>query len=302
MMIEKLLNLNVNTHITAWVLNFLTEREQYVRVNNTLSLNKTINTGAPQGCVLSPSLYTIYTNDYQSKHTSVNALKFADDTAILGLIQTSEKDYFEEIEHFVKWCTENYLTLNVKKTKEIIIDFRILKEPITNLQIHGEVVEILNSYKYLGLTLDNKINWHSYIEVLCKKIHKRLFLLKKLRSFNVSKKILINFYRAIIESVINFGINCWGGSITASDKYKINKLIKRSEGIIGERQDKIEDIYNKVSIKKAKQILDDITHPLYKEYLKSGRSGRYLTVKTKTERLRNSFIPITSKMLSACKL
>ena len=66
-MIKKLKDLNVRNDIIAWVLEFLTRRRQYVKLNESLSELVQINTGAPQGCVLSPTLYTFYTNDYRSK-------------------------------------------------------------------------------------------------------------------------------------------------------------------------------------------------------------------------------------------
>ena len=57
-------------------------------------------------------------------------LKFADDTVIQGLISSeNENVYRESINWFVQWCEEYFLLLNVKKTKELIIDFRIKKSP-----------------------------------------------------------------------------------------------------------------------------------------------------------------------------
>ena len=66
-MVHKLKYLNLRNDTIAWVLEFLTHRRQYVKLNDSLSELVQINTGALQGCVLSPTLYTIYTNDYRSK-------------------------------------------------------------------------------------------------------------------------------------------------------------------------------------------------------------------------------------------
>ena len=61
---------------------------------------------------------------------------------------------------FVQWCDENNLILNTGKTKELIIDFRIKKAPVTPVLIKGEAIEIVDSYKYLGdiLTSNNSYN------------------------------------------------------------------------------------------------------------------------------------------------
>ena len=54
-------------------------------------MSSTISTGAPQGCVLSPLLFFLYTNNYISSHPSVKVLKFADDTTVVGLIQDGDE-------------------------------------------------------------------------------------------------------------------------------------------------------------------------------------------------------------------
>ena len=189
-MVQKLKDLNVRNDIIAWVLEFLTHRRQYVKLNDSLSEMVQINTGAPQGCVLSPTLYTIYTNDYRSHKNNTILIKFVDDSTIQGLLCDSEDFYFEEVKFFVGWCEKNFLMLNVKKTKEMIIDFRITKNLRRQLEINDESVETVGSYKYLGFKIDNKLNWHARVDVLCNKLNTRLFFLKKLKSFHVNESIL----------------------------------------------------------------------------------------------------------------
>ena len=125
--------MNVPITFIAWILDYLTFRPQFVKLpifarspkqSYVLSDVMFTNTGAPQGTVLSPFLFTIYTTDCRHRNASCPIIKFADDTSQTALI-TSNNDiiYRNEVEYFIKWCEDNFLLLNARKTKEIIIDF-----------------------------------------------------------------------------------------------------------------------------------------------------------------------------------
>ncbi|KAK3545648.1 hypothetical protein QTP70_009096 [Hemibagrus guttatus] len=124
-LLNKLTQLTVPTYICQWITSFLTDRQQQVRLGKLTPNTHTISTGAPQGCVLSPLLFSLYTNDCTSKSPSVKLLKFADDTTIIGLIQDGDESaYIQEVEQLAVWCSHNNVELNTLKTVEIIVDFR----------------------------------------------------------------------------------------------------------------------------------------------------------------------------------
>ena len=66
----------------------------------------------------------MYTNSCRSAYLNNHYFKYADDTALVGLLSDDETDYRSDIDHFVSWCVANCLELNVVKTKELVIDFR----------------------------------------------------------------------------------------------------------------------------------------------------------------------------------
>ena len=92
-------------------------RSQCVKVGEHVSNTISINTGAPQGCVLSPLLYTLYTHDCSASLPTNYIIQFADDTTILGLITNNETAYKEETELLAEWCKKHNLVLSIKKTK-----------------------------------------------------------------------------------------------------------------------------------------------------------------------------------------
>ena len=137
-------------HILLLVLNFLTDRVQRVFVNGLMSQAIISNTGSPQGCVLSPLLFIMYTDSCRASQQGSFLVTFSDDTALLSLLQGPQSDHGSALTSFTEWCEDNHLDLNVIKTKELIIDFRKNSEdPIASI-IHGEEVQIVDTYKYLA--------------------------------------------------------------------------------------------------------------------------------------------------------
>ncbi len=125
LLLPKLTRLSVPTSICQWINSFLTDRLQLVSLGKYTSSNRTISTGAPQGCVLSPLLFSLYTNNCTFIDPSVKLLKFADDTTPISLIQEGDKSaYKQEVKELAVWCSRNNLELNTLKTVEMIVDFR----------------------------------------------------------------------------------------------------------------------------------------------------------------------------------
>ncbi|KAK3517048.1 hypothetical protein QTP70_033835 [Hemibagrus guttatus] len=120
----KLSDLGICTSICSWITDFLTNKPESVRLGNHISSTLILNTGIPQGCVLSPLLYSLFTHDCVPWHNSKMFINYEDNTTVVGRISNNDElAYCEEIQSLSAWCSMNNLTLNATKTKELIVDF-----------------------------------------------------------------------------------------------------------------------------------------------------------------------------------
>ncbi len=95
-LINKLNLLGLKNSLGNWILDFLTGRPQSVRVGCNTSSNTTLSTGAPQGCELSPLLFTLLTHHCTAKFGSNHIIKFADATSVIGLISNNDETHYRE--------------------------------------------------------------------------------------------------------------------------------------------------------------------------------------------------------------
>ncbi|KAK3538384.1 hypothetical protein QTP86_001555, partial [Hemibagrus guttatus] len=227
---DKLFQLNVPDSMCGWITDLLTDRRQFVRLGTHVSDLQHISTGSPQGCVLSPLLFSLYTNGCTSGHQSVKLLKFADDTTLIGLISDgNESAYRGEIDRLVSWCSTNNLELNSLKTVEMTVDFRKDPAPRPPVILCDSPVSSAESFCFLGTTITKELKWAQNISSLTKKAQQRMYFLRQLKKFLLPVKMLVNFYTAIIESVLTSSITVWFAAATARDKAKLQRVIHSAE-------------------------------------------------------------------------
>ena len=298
LLLTKLINMNINSNIILWIHSFLCDRLQYVKMCDVKSNVIVTNTGAPQGCVLSPILFSIYTADIRSTLPSCKIYKYADDTAIVGLCDDNDLMYRDICSDFVRYCDNNYLNLNVRKTKELIVDFRSRPNIVhIPLVIKDEIVECVDEYKYLGTIIDSKLNFHNNVSTIYKKVNKRLYFLRTLYHIKIDTKIMSLFYTSVIESVLCFCINVWSGNCTLKDRNMLSKLIRRVQRM-GVLTVSLNDLCNLHCIKTCKKIIRDKTHPLNNHYEKMPSGRRYRSLSCKGKRYHSSFVPTSLRILN----
>ena len=237
-LINNLRTLGLNTSLCNWILDFLTGRPQVVRVGNNISATLILNTEAPQGCV--------FTHDCTARHNSNTIIKFTDDTTVVGLItDNDETAYMEEVRDLAVWCQDNNLSLNVIKTKEMIVDYRKRKTEHAPILIDGAEVEQVESFKFLGVHITNKLTWSKHTKTVAKRAQQKLFPLRRLKRFGMGPQIFKRFYSYILESILTGRITAWYGNCAASDRKALERVVCMAQYITGAKLPAIQDLYTR---------------------------------------------------------
>ena len=212
-----------------WFHSYLSYRQQLVYTPTSTSLPQVLNYGVPQGSVLGPLLFLLYINDMPFASNIINFILFADDTTGLYKSHTLN-DLFvtmnSELDKLNCWFAANKLKLNIDKTKWILFSTR-QKLPFFQLDSSSHIININNSNieqalstKFLGLHLDNHLNFKQHISQTHLKITKGIYLLRRASQF-LPIETLKTLYSTLILPHLSYGLLCWGGVCKSNSKFKI---------------------------------------------------------------------------------
>uniref|UniRef100_A0A3Q2ZZP0 Reverse transcriptase domain-containing protein n=1 Tax=Kryptolebias marmoratus TaxID=37003 RepID=A0A3Q2ZZP0_KRYMA len=297
---EKLGHLGFSNRLRNWLLDFLTDRSQSVRIGQYTSDVINLSTGSPQGCVLSPLLFTLMTHDCAPRFATNHIVKFADDTMVVGLItDDNDLDYREEVEQLVVWCRENSLILNVDKTKEMIVDFRKNRPSHAPLLINSSAVEVVSSTKFLGVHITNDLSWTVNTASLVKKAQKRLYFLRRMRRAYLPPPILKTFYRSTIESILTSCLSVWCGGCSVSDWKNVRRVVRTAERIVGATLPSVQDLSSRRCVSRGRNIVRDPSHPHHGWFSLLPSGKRFRSIRCRTSRFRNSFFPLAIRLLNS---
>ena len=225
---------------------------------------------------------------------STQYVRFSDDTAMLALLSdfASYQSYVSSVVRFSSWCSNNFLHLNVSKTKEMCTDFRRNRTVNSPIVINGEPVEQVDSFKYLGVILDEKLSFTKHVTAVQKKSQQRLHVLRKLL-------LLLRLYRSIIEPLITYCSICYYPGLSVKNRNRLLKISHVSAKIIGLPTPMLSKIIDHAILKKARAVATECDHPLSTFFHVLPSRRRYHCIKCKTSRYSRSFVPVAIRMLNA---
>ena len=213
-LLDKLHRMGIRGNLLCLIKNYLEDRAQFVNYNDHSSRTQPINIGVPQGSILGPLFFICFMNDFSKSSQLLFSILFADDTTVLlegkeyeGLIMALNN----ELHKVSTWLDANKVSINSKKTHFMVFHRSRIKTSDINVVMQQNTIDRVNSTKFLGLIIDDKLKWHEHIQNVKHKIARSVGILYKIRHY-LNKETLLNMYYTFVFPYLIYGVEIWGSA------------------------------------------------------------------------------------------
>jgi hypothetical protein len=201
--------MGIGGELLGWIKNYLSNRYQQVVVNGQTSKATKIKAGVPQGSILGPLFFIVYMNDL-TENTDVEVRMYADDVTLYidyKSIENVKETMERNLNEVTRWAKRWYMKFNPSKTEELHFSRKRQHFPI-DLVFDNKVIEIVNSHKHLGVTLQMNGRWTEHIDQTTRRANKRLDII---RSFNKSmdRRSMEKLYISYVRPILEYGGTVW---------------------------------------------------------------------------------------------
>ncbi|KAK6306453.1 hypothetical protein J4Q44_G00233780 [Coregonus suidteri] len=166
----------------------------------------------------------------------------------------------------------------------MIVGYRKRRAEHAPIHIYRAVVERVESFKFLGVHITNKLSWSKHTKTVVQETEK---------IWHGSPD-----YSCTIESILTGCITAWYGNCTASDRKALQRVVHTAQYITGAKLPAIQDLYTRWCQRKAQKIVKDSSHPGHRLFSLLPQSKQYQSSKSRSKRLLNSFYPQAIKLLN----
>ena len=223
-----------------WFQSYLSNREQFVSIQNEKSGVRNVSAGVPQGSILGPLLFTLMINNLPKAVSNGTVYMYADDTTIT--VSGNSKQEIEDklnlvLKEVYDWTVKHKLLMNLKKTKVMMISTkqrcRNLLDTSLNVKLNNVTIECVTETKCLGVMLDSQLTFHSHITSIAKVIKQKIGVLRRSRNPFDSKQLSYLYWGYVLPHIL-YCANVWSGR--SNKNYDILcKLHKRAAYMVSKQ-------------------------------------------------------------------
>lgn len=191
---------------------YLTGRKQYTQVGEFMSSTRSVTVGTPQGSCMSTLNYLVYINDIGQLPIRGSIRCFADDKAMMY----DEYDQLiiqQDMRIFAEFLRINKLTENLEKTKFVVFNH---PDPRDCILMYNDInIERVDHFRYLGLEIDQQLNFTYHISELCNYVSRVIGVLYRVANF-LPTTVLMRIYNSMINSKLSYMISSYGTAIKSN--------------------------------------------------------------------------------------
>jgi hypothetical protein len=232
-LIYKLQTAGVGGSVLSVIGNFLAGRIQSVVVDGMRSVAVNVVSGVPQGSVLGPLLFSLYSRDLSADLVNV-LVGYADDSTLVAharrpadrcaVVTSLNRD----LEYIAAWCDRWGMAVNPDKTKALIISrSRTVYPAFPDLVLGGAIVEIVPELKLLGILLDSKLTFESQIRVIVASTSGRLGILRKALHLYCDAEVVSRSYWSYVLPVLEYCSPVWSSAATCHLSL-LDRIVRRA--------------------------------------------------------------------------
>lgn len=231
LLIAILRNIGLSVKTVALFKSYLCERTQKVRVDNDTSDPILLKSGVPQGSILGPVLFIIYSSFLANRIQCCKAHFYADDTQLYysfkgDLVNEASDLINRDLHQFISSANDHSLYINAKKSKIVVFGPKMLKDRVKtklNIVVGHNKLEVVDKVKNLGIMIDSELKFEEHINALLRKAYLSLKQLYGSRHY-LPQKVKIILCESLVLTLFNYADSVYGPCLNVLYKRKVQKL------------------------------------------------------------------------------
>ena len=220
-LIDKLRHLGIRGIALQWFQSYLGDRLQYVSIDGIHSQCRRVQSGVPQGSVLGPTIFNLYTCEISNVCSDLKCVNYADDTTLYlshSNLRTLINTFNYSLCNLDRWFKGNRLVLNANKTNCMLIN-NVNVESLSPVIIDDTPINWVDKIKFLGVIIDNKLNFKEHVNTISSRISRSIGVIRRINN-QLTNSVLLKLYYSLIYSHMTYGILAWGNS----SNFNVNRI------------------------------------------------------------------------------